>query len=142
RADANFGGSRRPRHQTLRIAAEKFDGAPGGIRVPKRLAQFFRSGGVKNAGQNLLPPTGRTVPNPPPARLGLGAPESAEPDAASPDSPSPGSAPSDPGSGTVFVALSKRKFSVFSVWICEAIRSIVPSSVSFLRTVTTGSRFC
>ena len=46
------------------------------------------------------------------------------------------------GSGAVLVALSNRKLSVFSVWICEAMRSIVPSSVSFLRTVGNGSRFC
>ena len=45
-------------------------------------------------------------------------------------------------SGAVLVALSNRKFKVFSVWICEAMRSMVPSSLNLLRTVGTGSRFC
>ena len=45
-------------------------------------------------------------------------------------------------SGDVLVAFSNRKFSVFSVWMWEAMRSIVPSSLSFLRTVASGSRFC
>ena len=40
-----------------------------------------------------------------------------------------------------FVFGGKAKFwSVFSVWMCEAIRSMVPFSVSFLRTAAIASR--